>query len=249
MSQPSAARILVIDDEPQIHRFLRPALEAAGYSVERADTGAEGLRLAASRAPDAVLLDLGLPDLDGHDLLGRLRGFSDVPVIVLSARDRESDKISALDAGADDYVEKPFGVGELMARIRTALRHRRTQDHVPETVRFDGLEVDLAQRQAHAAGALLALSRREWALLSVLAHNAGRVLTHRQMLTAVWGPAHVEDVQYLRVYVGQLRQKLGEAGRLIGTEPGVGYRMAEAMPAVTAPSAGDTAEAAAVPEA
>jgi two-component system KDP operon response regulator KdpE len=227
MSPPTGARILVIDDEPQIHRFLRPALEAAGYVVERADTAAEGLRLAASRAPDAVLLDLGLPDLDGQELLARLRGFSAVPVIVLSARDRELEKITALDAGADDYVEKPFGVGELLARIRTALRHRRTRDQVPEIVRFDGLEVDLDQREARVDGVVLPMSRREWSLLSLMSHNAGRVLTHRQLLTAVWGPAHVEDVQYLRVYIGQLRQKLGEAGRLIRTEPGVGYRMAE----------------------
>lgn len=222
-------RILVVDDEPQIHRFLRPALEAAGYAVERADTAAGGLRLAASRAPDAVLLDLGLPDLDGLDALARLRGFSAVPVIVLSAREREADKIAALDGGADDYVEKPFGVGELLARIRTALRHRRARDGEAETVRLPGLEVDLVRRQARGADrAVLALSPREWALLSLLARNAGRVLTHRQLLTAVWGPAHAGDVQYLRVYVGQLRQKLGPAGRLIATEPGVGYRMTEA---------------------
>jgi two-component system, OmpR family, KDP operon response regulator KdpE len=223
----SGARILLIDDEPQIHRFVRPALEASGYAVDRADTGSEGLRLAAARSPDLVLLDLGLPDMDGHDVLSRLRGFSDVPVIVLSARDRESEKIAALDGGADDYVEKPFGVGELLARMRTALRHRRAQNNVPEIVHFAGLDIDLALRQARAGGSLLALSPREWSLLSQLAHNAGRVITHRQLLTAVWGPAHVEDVQYLRVYIGQLRQKLGEAGRLIVTEAGVGYRMAE----------------------
>jgi two-component system KDP operon response regulator KdpE len=228
MSGSHAGRIVVIDDEPQIHRFVRPALEASGYAVDRADNGSEGLRLAASRAPDLVLLDLGLPDIDGHEVLSRLRGFSDVPVIVLSARDRESEKIAALDGGADDYVEKPFGVGELLARIRTALRHRRTQDNVPEIVHFEGLDIDLALRQARAGGAVLALSPREWSLLSQLAHNAGRVITHRQLLTAVWGPAHMEDVQYLRVYIGQLRQKLGEAGRLIVTEAGVGYRMAEA---------------------
>ena len=223
----ATARILVVDDEPQIHRFLRPALEAAGYAVERADTAAEGLRLAASRAPDAVLLDLGLPDLDGQEMLARLRGFSAVPVIVLSARDREGDKIAALDGGADDYVEKPFGIGELLARVRTALRHRRAQDGVPEIVRVGVLEVDLPRRQARADGAVLALSPREWGLLSLLARNAGRVLTHRQLLTAVWGPAHAEDVQYLRVYVGQLRQKLGAGAHLIATEPGVGYRMVE----------------------
>jgi len=221
-------RILVVDDEPQIHRFLRPALEAAGYGVERANTAAEGLRLAASRAPDAVLLDLGLPDLDGQEVIARLRGFSDVPIIVLSARDREAEKIAALDAGADDYVEKPFAVGELLARIRTALRHGRTAEALPEIVRLPGLEIDLIGREARRDGdaAPLALSPREWTLLALLARNAGRVLTHRQLLTGVWGPAHVEDVQYLRVYVGQLRQKLGPASRLLRTEPGVGYRLA-----------------------
>jgi two-component system, OmpR family, KDP operon response regulator KdpE len=228
---PPAARVLVVDDEPQIHRFLRPALESAGYAVERADNAAEGLRLAASRAPDLVLLDLGLPDMDGQDALKRLRGFSPVPVIVLSARDREADKIAALDGGADDYVEKPFSVGELLARIRTALRHRRAQEGVAEILRFEGLEIDLAKLQAQVQGTRLPLSRREWALLSLLARNAGRVLTHRQLLTAVWGPAHSDDVQYLRVYVGQIRQKLGPAGQLITTEPGIGYRMAEEVAA------------------
>ena len=225
------ARVLVVDDEPQIHRFLRPALEAAGYAVERADTAAEGLRLAASRAPDVVLLDLGLPDLDGQDALLRLRAFSPVPVIVLSARDREAEKIRALDGGADDYVEKPFGVGELLARIRTALRHARTESGVPEVWRAGSVPgsvmVDLARRRVEAAGQPVQLSPREYELLALLVRNAGRVLTHRQLLTAVWGPAHVEDVQYLRVYVGHLRQKLGPDGGLIQTEPGVGYRLAE----------------------
>lgn len=229
MTEPRAA-ILVIDDEPQIHRFLRPALEAAGYRVERADTAAEGLRLAASRAPEAVLLDLGLPDTDGKEVLARLRAFSAVPVIVLSARDRESEKIAALDAGADDYVEKPFGIGELLARIRTALRHRRAGSGTPEVVRLPGLAVDLDRRHASLDGAAtpLNLSRREWELLALLARNAGRVLTHAQLLTAVWGPAHTQDVQYLRVYIGQLRQKLGPAGSLIATESGVGYRLRDA---------------------
>jgi len=228
-TKPNAACILVIDDEPQIHRFLRPALESAGFTVERAESATEGLRLAASRAPDAILLDLGLPDMDGLTLLARLREFSDVPVLVLSARDRESDKIAALDGGADDYVEKPFGVGELLARIRTSLRHRRVQDGVAEIIKADALSVDLAQRLVTLDGAALMLSPREWGLLELLARNLGRVLTHRQLLTAVWGPAHTEDVQYLRVYVGQLRQKLGTAGRLIKTEPGVGYRMMETV--------------------
>lgn len=226
MSGP-AALILVIDDEPQIHRFLRPALEAAGYRVERADTAAEGLRLAATRSPQAVLLDLGLPDQDGHTVLARLRAFSAVPVIVLSARDREEEKVAALDGGADDYVEKPFGIGELLARIRTALRHHRIETGTPEVIRLPGLVVDLDRREARLGEGEgpLTLSPREWALLALLAQNAGRVLTHTQLLTAIWGPAHAEDVQYLRVYVGQLRQKLGSAGALLVTEPGVGYRL------------------------
>ncbi len=224
----SGTRILVIDDEPQIHRFLGPALEAGGYAVERAETAAEGLRLTASRAPDAVLLDLGLPDMDGQDALIRLRAFSQVPVIVLSARDREAEKITALDNGADDYVEKPFGVGELLARIRSALRHARVQDGTPEVFEAAGIVVDLARRGVWAEGAPVQLTPREYDLLELLVRNAGRVVTHRQLLTAVWGPAHGEDVQYLRVYVGHLRQKLGAGGaRMIATEPGVGYRLLE----------------------
>lgn len=221
--------ILVIDDEPQIHRFLRPALEAAGYRVERAETAADGMRLAASRAPDAVLLDLGLPDADGKDALAHLRAFSRVPVIILSARDREAEKIAALDGGADDYIEKPFKIGELLARIRTALRHRRMEAGAPDVVRLPGLEIDLDRRHAQLTPTRtrLSLSPREWELLALLAGNPGRVLTHRQLLTAVWGPAHTQDVQYLRVYIGQLRHKLGEAGTLIKTEPGIGYRLSD----------------------
>lgn len=223
------ACVLVVDDEPQMHRFLKPALEAAGYDTLRADTGAEGLRLAAVRAPDAVLLDLGLPDIDGQDVLIGLRGFSAVPVIVVSARDREAEKIRALDAGADDYVEKPFGIGELLARLRAALRHARTRDNVPEVWQACGVIVDLARHTVTADGAPVPLSRREYDLLALLACNAGRVMTHRQLLVAVWGPAHIEDVQYLRVYIGQIRQKLGSpGGLLISTEPGVGYRLLEA---------------------
>jgi two-component system, OmpR family, KDP operon response regulator KdpE len=227
----SGAVILVIDDEPQIHRFLRPALEAAGYRIEQAMDAANGLRLAASRAPEVILLDLGLPDLDGQEVLRRLRAFSAVPVIVLSARDREAEKIAALDAGADDYVEKPFAVGELLARIRAALRHVRTRDGVAEIWRGEGVAVDLVHRRVTVGDAPVQLSPREYDLLSLLVRNVDRVLTHRQLLTAVWGPAHVDDVQYLRVYVGQLRQKLGPAGvRLIATEPGVGYRLLGSEP-------------------
>ena len=222
-------RVLVIDDEPQIHRFLRPALEAAGYEVERAVRGDEGLRLAASRAPELVLLDLGLPDMDGLLVLARLRGFSQLPIIVISARDREAEKIAALDLGADDYLEKPFGVGELLARMRAALRHRLASQGVRELFRAGPIEVDLVRRIVRVGGEAVQLSPREYALLALLVQNAGLVLTHRQLLTAIWGPAHTHDVQYLRVYIGHLRQKLGEFP-LISTEPGVGYRLVEGQP-------------------
>lgn len=220
------ARILVIDDEPQILRFLRPALEAADYEVVPAMTGAEGLRLAAARAPDAVLLDLGLPDLDGQEVLRRLRAFSAVPVIVLSARDREAEKITALDGGADDYVEKPFGVGELLARIRAAMRHRLRDQGAEPVFRCGPLSVDFLRREVRIGDDVLDLTPREYVLLEILARNAGRVLTHGQILTAIWGHSHVEDVQYLRVYVGHLRRKLGpSAAALLKTEAGVGYRL------------------------
>jgi two-component system KDP operon response regulator KdpE len=218
--------ILVVDDEPQIHRFLTPALAASGFATLRAERGDEALRLAASRAPDAILLDLGLPDMDGHEVLARLRAFTEVPIIILSARDREAEKIAALDAGADDYIEKPFGLGELLARIRTALRHRLRQDNAEKSVTVAGLTIDPVSHRVTLDGAVLPLTRREHALLLLLARNRGRVLTHRQILTAIWGPAHTEDVAYLRVYIGQLRRKLGETlAPLILTEPGVGYRL------------------------
>ena len=224
-------RILVIDDEPQIHRFLRPALEASGYVVERADTAAEGLRLAAARAPGLVLLDLGLPDMDGHEALRKLRAFTPVPVVVLSARDQEGEKVEALDNGADDYIEKPFGVAELLARIRAALRHARpAAGPASEHFKSGPLDVDMARRTVKVAGSTIQLSPREYALLTLLVRDAGRVLTHRQLLTGIWGPAHVHDVQYLRVYIGHLRQKLGEAATLLATEPGIGYRLLEDEP-------------------
>jgi two-component system KDP operon response regulator KdpE len=218
--------ILIVDDEPQIHRFLAPALAASGYDTLRAERGDEALRLAAARAPDAILLDLGLPDIDGHEVLAKLRAFSDVPIIILSARDREAEKIAALDAGADDYVEKPFGLGELLARIRTALRHRLRQDNADKPLSVGGLTIDALSHRVTLHGEVLGLTRREHALLLLLARNRGRVLTHRQILTAIWGPAHTEDVAYLRVYIGQVRRKLGEEfTALITTEPGIGYRL------------------------
>ncbi len=221
-------RILVIDDEPQIHRFLGPALDAAGYEPVRADTAAEGLREIARKPPDAVVLDLGLPDMDGRDALAKARAFYDGPVIILSARDRETEKIDALDAGADDYVEKPFGVGELLARLRVALRHRLRRDGAEPIVKVGDLEIDLVRRRVTRAGEAVRLSPKEYDLLAQLAEGGGKVATHRQLLTAVWGPAHEHDVQYLRVFVGQLRQKLEAdpaSPALILTEPGVGYRL------------------------
>jgi two-component system KDP operon response regulator KdpE len=219
--------VLVIDDEPQIHRFLGPALAAAGYETMRAETAAEGLRVVAQRAPDAVILDLGLPDMDGKAVLERLRAFFEGPVLILSARDRESEKIEALDLGADDYVEKPFGVGELLARLRAALRRGRPGEAPALALVAGELEIDLADRIVRRAGERVRLSPKEFELLARLVEAGGKVMTHRQLLTAVWGPAHVYDTQYLRVFVGQLRQKLEPdpaAPRHIVTETGVGYR-------------------------
>jgi two-component system KDP operon response regulator KdpE len=224
---PGAPRILVVDDEPQIHRFLGPALEAAGFAPLRALTAGEGLRQAAERAPDLILLDLGLPDMDGLQAIPRLRAFSAVPVIILSARDREVEKIAALDAGADDYVEKPFALGELLARLRAVLRRAGTSATPAEAgkLRAGPLEIDVAARIARLDGTRLHLTPREWDLLAALAHaGAGRLVTQRQLLQAVWGPAHLDDAQYLRVYIGHLRAKLGPAAHLIQTEPGIGYR-------------------------
>jgi two-component system, OmpR family, KDP operon response regulator KdpE len=220
-------RILVIDDEPQIHRFLGPALDAAGYEPIRADTAAEGLREIARKAPDAVVLDLGLPDLDGKEALTKARAFYDGPIVILSARDRETEKIDALDMGADDYVEKPFGVGELLARLRVALRHRLQEQGADPVVTVGDLTVDLVKRLVTRSGDAVRLSPREYDLLAQLVKGAGKVVTHKQLLTAVWGPAHEHDVQYLRVFVGQLRQKIEpdpSTPALILTEPGVGYR-------------------------
>jgi two-component system KDP operon response regulator KdpE len=220
-------RILVIDDEPQIHRFLGPALDADGYEHVRADTAAEGLREIARRTPDAVVLDLGLPDLDGKEALIRARAFYTGPIIILSARDRETEKIDALDLGADDYVEKAFGVGEFLARLRAALRRKLQQDGGPTVVTAGDLTVDLVKRLITRAGVAIRLSPREYDLLAQLVAGGGKVVTHRQLLTAVWGPAHDQDIQYLRVFVGQLRQKIEpdpSTPTLILTEPGVGYR-------------------------
>jgi two-component system, OmpR family, KDP operon response regulator KdpE len=223
-------QVLVVDDEAAILRFLKPALEANSYEVASAAGVAEATKRIAAESPDIVLLDLGLPDGDGKDVIRRAREWSDVPIIVLSARDRETEKIEALDLGADDYVNKPFDVGELLARMRTALRHRMQRKAEVPILRVGDLEVDAVRHRAMRGGAELKLTPKEFELLSFLAKHAGRVVTHRQILAAVWGPAHTEDTQYLRVYVGQLRQKIEEHPddpRIILTEPGIGYRIAE----------------------
>ena len=223
-------RVLVVDDEPQIQNMLRVALGAAGYEVLSAITGAEALRVLATKAPDAIVLDLGLPDRDGKEVLEQIRTFSQVPVIVLSARDREAEKIAALDLGADDYVEKPFGIGELMARLRTASRHAAAGRHQLTRVSVGSLTIDMDKRLITRDGTPLRLTPKEYDLLAVLARNAGRVVTHRQILSAVWGPAHRDDTQYLRVFIGQLRAKIERdpsAPSLVKTESGVGYRFSE----------------------
>ena len=220
--------VLVIDDEAQIRRFLRISLEANQYRVREAVTGQEGLEQAALLRPDLVILDLGLPDRDGLHVLARLREWSRVPVIVLSVRDADADKIAALDAGADDYLTKPFSVGELLARLRVAQRHTQP---VPEASIFQAgeLKVDLARRVVTVRDAAIKLTATEYALLRLLVRNAGRVLTHHQILREVWGPSYVDETHYLRVYAAQLRRKLEEDAahpQLLLTEPGVGYRFA-----------------------
>lgn len=226
----SEGRILVVDDEPQIQRFLKPALTAAGYQPIEALTAADAERLVATAAPDLMLLDLGLPDKDGKDVIRALRGWSKLPIVVLSAPGEEAEKIEALDLGADDYVEKPFGIGELLARVRTALRRRDIGALAKSSFAAEGLSLDFARRIVTVNGEPVHLTPKEYDLLAHMARHPGLVLTHQQLLVTVWGPAHVEDVQYLRVFVGQLRNKI-EANpaqpRLIRTEPGVGYRFAE----------------------
>ncbi|WP_426427817.1 response regulator [Pseudomonas palmensis] len=226
MSQ--TATVLVIDDEPQIRKFLRISLGSQGYKVLEAGTGAEGLSQAALGRPELVVLDLGLPDMDGQQVLRELREWSQVPVLVLSVRASEVQKVEALDGGANDYVTKPFGIQEFLARVRALLRQ------VPQAVaeesapRFGPLTVDLAYRRVTLAGEEVGLTRKEYALLAQLARHPGRVITQQQLLKDIWGPTHVEDSHYLRIVVAHVRQKLGDdptAPRFIVTEPGVGYRL------------------------
>ncbi len=221
-------RVLVVDDEPQIRRFLDISLRAQGYRVKLAPDAAAGLAELAGGDIDLLILDMGLPDRDGLDVLRDLRGWSNVPVIVLTVRSGEQDKVLALDSGANDYVTKPFGVPELMARIRAVLRDRATPAESAPVYQHAGLRIDLLRREVSVDGAPVVLSRKEFALLALLARHAGRVVTQPQLLRELWGPTHQSDTHYLRILVGKLRQKLGEsaaAPRWLVTEPGVGLRL------------------------
>jgi two-component system, OmpR family, KDP operon response regulator KdpE len=220
-------RVLVVDDEPQIRRALRTSLEAHGYQVQTASNGEEAVVAAAEAEPDLVFLDLGLPDIDGTDVIRRVRSFSPVPVIVLSVRDRQTDKVAALDAGADDYVTKPFGMEEVLARLRAALRRGPIEPAEPATLAFGPLVVDLGRRLVSLDGERVHLTKTEYALLEAFVTNPGKLLTHQWLLRKVWGPGYANESHYLRVYVRALRRKLGDhatAPRLILTEPAVGYR-------------------------
>jgi two-component system KDP operon response regulator KdpE len=226
---PAAPRELVIDDEPQIRRFLDIGLRAEGYQVLLAATAAEGLAMAATQAPDVVILDLGLPDRDGQDVLADLRQWSPVPVLVLSVRAAESEKVLALDRGANDYVTKPFGIQELMARLRALLRSHAAAGAEDVPPRYDDghLAVDLARREVVLDGVPVALTRKEYAVLALLLRHAGRVVIQQQLLREIWGATHIQDTHYLRIVLARLRQKLGDdpaAPRWLKTESGVGYR-------------------------
>ncbi len=227
MNRPK--RILIVDDEPQIRTFLKHGLEAAGYETLAAADGTDGLRQASALIPDIIILDLGLPDMDGKAVVSKLRHWSQVPVIILSARDDEREKIDVLDLGANDYVAKPFGIGELLARIRVALRQdNKGEPAAPSQTVFSAgtLSLDIAKHSVTRGSEPIKLTPKEFELLAVLLQNKGKVVTQRQLLTSVWGPAHVQDTQYLRVFVGQLRRKLEistSAPQIIISEPGVGY--------------------------
>lgn len=226
-----AVTILIVDDEPQIQRFLKPSLIASGFRVASAATAADALRTFHLTAPDAVVLDLGLPDADGKTVITALRQSSKVPIIVLSARDRESEKIECLDLGADDFVNKPFGIGELLARIRSVLRRGQPSGlQTGSELVVNGIRIDMAKHAVSKRGETVRLTPKEFDLLALLMRHAGKVITHRQLLNDIWGPANVSDSQYLRVFVGQLRAKLEDVPNeptLILTEPGVGYRFAD----------------------
>ena len=223
-----AKRVLVIEDDLPIRRFLRASLDKQEFELVEAETGAQGVQMVATQSPAMVLLDLGLPDIDGVEVTRRIREWSEVPIIVISARGREQDKIDALDAGADDYLTKPFGIGELLARIRVALRHV-AKVNAPEPIfETEDVSIDLATRQVLRAGTEVHLTPNEYKMLAILVRNAGKVVTHRQILREVWGPGYDSETHYLRVYMGQLRQKLEQSPaqpKFLLNEPGVGYRL------------------------
>ena len=230
MNVESSARILIVDDEPQILRFLGTSLIAHGYNVVEAPTGKDALTKFFEDRPDLIVLDLGLPDVDGMDVLKQVRAESSVPVIILSAREQETDKVFALDLGADDYVTKPFGVGELMARVRSTLRRRASASETANYYEHDGLSVDLDRRLVRVNDDEVKLTPKEFDILAMLVQHAGRVVTHQFLLREIWGPTYTSETHYLRVYVGQLRQKIEEdpaQPHFILTEPGVGYRLRE----------------------
>jgi len=230
MTETRPARILVVDDEAPIRRFMRIVLEAADYEVLEAERGRLAIERAATTAPDAVLLDLGLPDMDGKAVIAGIREWSSVPILVLSVRDAETEKIAALDAGADDYVTKPFATGELQARLRALLRSRREREAEPASILAGSLLIDLATRSVAIDGRPVKLTRKEFDVLALLARNRGKLVGHRQLLSTVWGPAHLDDTHYLRIAVAHLREKLGDDAadpHLIFNEPGVGYRLVE----------------------
>jgi two-component system, OmpR family, KDP operon response regulator KdpE len=220
-------KVLVVDDEPQIRRALRTSLEAHGYEVATVGTGEEGVLATAESAPDLVLLDLGLPDMDGTEVIRRIRAFGEVPIIILSVREAQRDKVGALDAGADDYVTKPFGMEELLARARVVLRRRQAEEPSQPVLRFGDLEVDLARRLVSRREEPVHLTPTEYALLEAMVASPGKLLTHQWLLRKVWGQGYGTETTYLRTYVRALRRKLGDdaaAPSLITTEPGVGYR-------------------------
>jgi two-component system KDP operon response regulator KdpE len=224
----SAPRILVIEDETPIRRFLRIAIESAGFAMLEADRGRLGIERAATESPDAIVLDLGLPDLDGKAVIAAIREWSQVPILVLSVRDAETEKIAALDAGADDYVVKPFSTGELLARLRALLRSRKASASETARMTFGDLSIDFAAHVVTRAGEDAKLTRKEFDVLALLAQHAGRLVSHKLLLSTIWGPAHVEDTHYLRIAVGHIREKIGDDAanpKFILTEPGVGYRL------------------------
>jgi two-component system, OmpR family, KDP operon response regulator KdpE len=233
MTEP-APSVLVIDDEPQIRRFLRAGFELASYAVSEAETGADGLSAAAHSPCDLIILDLGLPDIDGSEVLARVRAWSTVPIIVLSVRAAEEEKVRLLELGADDYVVKPFGMAELLARVRVAMRRQARGGSGEPLVQAGPLAIDLAARSVSLDGTRLALTPKEYRLLQVLAQHAGNVVTHQHLLREIWGSSHVHDTHYLRIFVRKLRRKIeADPTRplILRTELGIGYRLAQAQQA------------------